>query len=49
MFVSKEKDNEESKTGEPEPENAKLSDKAKKANETGREGREEQWLNKSKK
>ena len=42
LFVLKEKDKEESKTGEPEPENAELSDKAKKANETGREGREEQ-------
>ena len=40
LFVSKEKDG--SKTGEPEPENAELSLKAKKANETGREGREEQ-------
>ena len=42
LFVSKEKDKEESKTGESEPENTELSDKAKKANETGWEGREEQ-------
>ena len=42
LFVSKEKDKKESKTGEPEPKNVDLSDKAKKVNQTGRDGREEQ-------
>ena len=42
LFILKEKEKEEGKTGEAEPENDKLSDKAKKANETGGEGREEQ-------
>ena len=49
LFVSKGKDKEEGKTEETEPENAEHSNIAEKANETGREGREKQWSNKSKK
>ena len=42
LFIPQAKDKKESKIVDPEPENAKLSNKTKEASETNREGREEQ-------
>ena len=42
LFIPQTKDTEESKTGEPQPENGKNPSKAKKASEVSRDGAKEQ-------
>ena len=49
LFIPQTKNTEEGKTGEPEPENAELSNKTEEANEARGDGTKKQWLNKSKK
>ena len=49
LFIPQTKDKVEGKIGDPEPENAKLSNSTKETSETSTEKRKEQWLNKSKK
>ena len=42
LFVPQTKDKEEDKIGDPEPENAKLSNSTKEISDTSRDGKEEQ-------